>query len=149
MADSTESNVVVDATPEVVLGVIADFESYPEWTGAVKEAEVTQTDEAGWASRVRFSLDAGAIRDSYVLAYDWDFAQDSTGVVSWTLVEAGMLKSMDGAYQLDALDGGQRTQVTYRLSVDVRIPMLGMLRRKAEKVIIDTALNELKKRAEG
>jgi ribosome-associated toxin RatA of RatAB toxin-antitoxin module len=148
MADSTESSVVVDAAPEVVLGVIADFASYPEWTGAVKEAEVTQTDQDGWATRVRFRLDAGAIRDSYLLAYDWDFRPDSTGVVSWTLVEAGMLTSMDGAYQLDALDGG-RTEVTYRLAVDVRIPMLGMLRRKAEKVIIDTALNELKKRAEG
>jgi ribosome-associated toxin RatA of RatAB toxin-antitoxin module len=148
MADSTESSVVVDATPEVVLGVIADFESYPEWTGAVKAAEVTSSDQDGWARQVRFSLDAGAIRDTYVLAYDWDFAADSTGVVSWTLVEAGMLKSMDGAYELASLDG-ERTEVTYRLSVEVRIPMLGMLRRKAEKVIIETALNELKKRAEG
>ena len=30
--------------------------------------------------------------------------------------------------------------MTYRLAVDVKIPMLGMLKRKAEKVIIDTAL---------
>ena len=148
MADSTESSLVVDATPEVVLGVIADFASYPEWTGAVKAAEVTETDEDGWATRVRFTLDAGAIRDSYLLAYTWDFVQDGTGVVSWTLVEAGMLKSMDGAYEL-AWDGDGGTHVTYRLSVDVRIPMLGMHRRKAEKVIIETALNELKKRAEG
>jgi hypothetical protein len=29
------------------------------------------------------------------------------------------------------------------------MPMLGMLTRKAEKVIIDTALKELKKRVEG
>lgn len=148
MADSTESSVVVDAAPEVVLGVIADFASYPEWTGAVKQAVVTVTDEDGWAEQVRFTLDAGAISDTYVLAYLWDFAEDSTGVVSWTLVEAGMLKSMDGAYELASTDGTSTT-VTYRLSVDVRIPMLGMLRRKAEKVIIETALNELKKRAEG
>ena len=39
--------------------------------------------------------------------------------------------------------------MTYTLAVDLRVPMLGMLRRKAEKVIIDTALNELKKRVEG
>ena len=148
MADSTESSVVVDATPEVVLGVIADFGSYPEWTGAVKAAEVTSADQDGWAQQVRFSLDAGAIRDTYVLAYDWDFAADCTGIVSWTRVEAGMLKAMDGAYELTSADG-EHTEVTYRLSVDVRIPMLGMLRRKAEKVIIETALNELKKRAEG
>ena len=34
------------------------------------------------------------------------------------------------------------------MSVDVKIPMLGLLKRKAEKVIIDTALKELKKHVE-
>jgi hypothetical protein len=29
------------------------------------------------------------------------------------------------------------------------VPMLGVLRRKAEKVIMDTALKELKRRVEG
>ena len=38
--------------------------------------------------------------------------------------------------------------MTYRLAVDVSIPMIGMLKRKAEKVIIDTALKGLKKRVE-
>ena len=43
---------------------------------------------------------------------------------------------------------GTGTDVTYRLMVDLKIPILGMLRRKAEKVIIDTALKGLKKRVE-
>ena len=41
------------------------------------------------------------------------------------------------------------TTVTYSLAVDLNIPMIGMLRRKAEKVIIDTALKGLKRRVEG
>ena len=41
------------------------------------------------------------------------------------------------------------TEVTYQLAVDLVIPMLGLLKRKAEKVIMDTALKELKKRVEG
>ena len=57
-----------------------------------------------------------------------------------------MLKAMDGAYELDDRDGS--TEVTYRLAVEISIPMIGMLRRKAEKVIIDTALKGLKKRVE-
>ncbi len=44
---------------------------------------------------------------------------------------------------------GDSTQVTYRLAVDINMPMLGMFKRKAEKVIMDTALKELKKRVEG
>ena len=58
-----------------------------------------------------------------------------------------MLKAMEGAYILKAVAAG--TEVTYQLSVDLSIPMIGMLKRKGEKVIIDTALKELKKRVEG
>ena len=62
-------------------------------------------------------------------------------------MEATVLKAMDGTYTLAPTADG--THVRYELAVDLRVPMLGMLRRKAEKVIIDTALNELKKRVEG
>lgn len=147
MADRTESSIVVDAEPARVLDVIADFEAYPEWTGAVREIEVLEEYEGGWAGQVRFVLDAGALRDTYTLSYEWDIDEDSTGTVSWTLVEAEVLKAMDGAYRLRR--SGDGTEVIYLLSVDLRMPMLGMLRRKAEKVIIDTALIELKKRVEG
>jgi len=53
---------------------------------------------------------------------------------------------MDGRYRLREAEDG--TEVTYTLAVEVRMPMLGMLRRKAEKVIIETALHELKRRVE-
>ena len=36
----------------------------------------------------------------------------------------------------------------YRLSVDIKLPMIGMMKRKAEKIIVDTALKGLKKRVE-
>jgi ribosome-associated toxin RatA of RatAB toxin-antitoxin module len=148
MADRTESSIVVDAEPTDVFEVIADFAAYPDWTGAVHEAEVLSSDDGGRAEQVRFVLDAGALRDTYTLAYEWDVDPDATGTISWSLVEAGVLKAMDGAYRLRrSPDGG--TEVTYQLAVDLRMPMLGMLRRKAEKVIIDTALTELKKRVEG
>lgn len=147
MADRTESSIVVDAAPGDVLDVIADFDAYPEWTGAVQEAQVVEEYEDGWASQVRFTLDAGVLKDTYTLAYEWDVDENGEGTVSWSLVEATVLKAMDGSYRLRAAGAG--TEVTYTLAVDLRVPMLGMLRRKAEKVIIDTALNELKKRVEG
>jgi ribosome-associated toxin RatA of RatAB toxin-antitoxin module len=148
MADRTESSITVDAAPGDVLDVIADFDSYPEWTGAVKQAEVEQEYDDGWPQQVRFVLDAGVLKDTYSLAYEWDVSEDGTGTVSWTLVQAEqLLRGLDGSYELVASSGGG-TQVTYRLAVDVRIPMLGLLKRKAEKGIIETALTELKKRAE-
>ena len=148
MADRTESSIRIDAAPAQVLAVIADFESYPEWTGAVKEAEVLSKGAGGRAARVAYVLDAGAIKDSYSLDYTWAVAQNGVGSLSWTLTEpATLLKALDGTYALAA--DGPATVVTYQLMVDVKIPMLGMLKRKAEKGIIDTALSELKKRVEG
>ena len=100
----------------------------------------------GTGKRVRFVLDAGAIRDTYVLDYTWDVDDSGQGVLSWSLVESSVLKALDGAYELTM--AGDGTEVRYELSVDLRIPMLGMLRRKAERAIIDTALSELKKHVE-
>ncbi|MBO1416214.1 SRPBCC family protein [Streptomyces sp. FH025] len=144
MAEHTRSSITIDATPATVMAVIADFAAYPAWTGEVKEIEVLETGPEGRAAEVRLLLDAGAIRDEHVLAYTWDGDRE----VSWTLVRSQMLRSLDGSYTLAPLAGG-RTEVTYQLAVDVKIPMLGMIKRKAEKVIIDRALAGLKKRVEG
>ena len=146
MADRTESSIVIAAPPGEVLDVIADFEAYPEWAGEVKHVRVLAEEGDGWADQVEFTLDAGAIKDTYVLDYEWDIVEDGTGVVSWSLVTAQVLKAMNGSYTLDA--DGDGTRVTYRLAVDVKVPMIGLLKRKAEKVIVDTALKELKKRVE-
>ena len=58
-----------------------------------------------------------------------------------------MLKAMEGAYDPRAARRRQH-EVTYQLAVDLTIPMIGMLKRKGEKVIIDTALKGLKQRVE-
>ncbi|MFI8928335.1 SRPBCC family protein [Streptomyces sp. NPDC053474] len=142
MAEHTSSSITIEAAPADVMGVIADFARYPEWTGEVKQAEVLATDGAGRAEQVRLVMDAGAIKDDQTLAYTWTGAHE----VSWTLVKSQMLRSLEGSYLLKPVGTG--TEVTYRLTVDVKIPMLGMIKRKAEKVIIDRALAGLKQRVE-
>lgn len=143
MAEQTTSSITIAADPSAIMAVIADFEAYPEWAQGVKSAEVVSSGPDGRAEQVHFVLDASPIKDAYTLGYDWQ----GDAAVTWTLVEGGMLKAMDGAYELEPQGPGS-TEVTYRLAVDISIPMIGMLKRKAEKVIIDTALKGLKKRVE-
>ncbi|KPC93962.1 cyclase [Streptomyces sp. NRRL F-6602] len=147
MAEHTSSSITVDAAPQAVMDVIADFPRYPEWTGEVKEAEVLGRDARGRAEQVRLLLDAGAIKDEHILAYEW-IGDEEVREVRWSLVKSQMLRSLDGVYRLTPVDGGHRTEVMYQLTVDVKIPMLGMIKRKAEKVIIERALDGLKKRVE-
>ncbi|MFI6806127.1 SRPBCC family protein [Streptomyces sp. SID5643] len=143
MAEHTSSSITIEAAPADVMAVISDFARYPDWTGEVKEAEVLKTDAQGRAEQVRLVMDAGAIKDDQVLGYTWTGENE----VSWTLVKSQMLRSLDGSYILKP-SGAGGTEVTYLLTVDVKIPMLGMIKRKAEKVIIDRALAGLKKRVE-
>ncbi|MER7048172.1 SRPBCC family protein [Streptomyces jumonjinensis] len=144
MAEHTTSSITIEAAPAEVMGVISDFARYPEWTGEVKQAQVISEDDQGRAEQVRLVLDAGAIKDDHTLAYTWHGADQ----VSWSLVKSQMLRALNGSYTLTPVGGGDRTEVTYTLTVDVKIPMLGMIKRKAEKVIIDRALDGLKKRVE-
>jgi ribosome-associated toxin RatA of RatAB toxin-antitoxin module len=143
VAEQTTSSIVIDARPAAVMEVIGDFDSYPVWAKGVKRAEVVKEGPEGWAEQVFFELDVSPIKDEYTLAYEWDGYDE----VTWTLVSGKMLRALDGAYTLRDLGNGS-TEVTYRLALDVSIPLIGMLKRKGEKILIDTALKGLKKRVE-
>ena len=146
MPEQTTSSIVVDAAPSAVMDVIADFPAYPLWAKGVKVADVRSTyvgEQQDRAREVFFTLDVAPVKDEYTLAYVWDGDRQ----VTWTLAEGKMLKALDGAYVLQDLGGG-RTEVTYRLALDVSIPMIGMIKRKGEKILIDTALKGLKQRVE-
>jgi hypothetical protein len=62
------------------------------------------------------------------------------------MTEGKSQKSQQGSYTLSA-DGGTTT-VTYDLTVEIAIPVPGLIRRRIQGKIVDTALKDLKKRAE-
>lgn len=125
------------------MAVIADFDSYPDWVDSIKTAEVlTWADDM--PQTVRMVLDSGPIKDEYTMELTWP----DELTARWRLVEGKLLKAMDGAYELEPL-GPDTTTVTYILTVDINLPLVAMLKRTAEKTIIDNALRGLKKRVEG
>jgi len=143
VTDHTESSIDIAAPPDRIMAVIADLAAYPAWSDGITAVQVLRQD-GDRPEAARFTLDSGIVRDTYELAYTWE--GDSR--VSWKLVEAeSLLKALDGSYTLTP-NGSGVTTVRYQLQVDVKVPMIGMMKRKAEKVIIDTALKGLKKRVE-
>jgi ribosome-associated toxin RatA of RatAB toxin-antitoxin module len=143
VAEKTTQTIHIEADPSTVLEVIADIDSYPEWISEYKEAEVQERGADGYPKVVRFVMDAGVIKDTLVMSYKWPADRHS---LSWTLVSSSLLRSLEGTYRLAPKGSG--TDVTYELSVDLAIPMIGLLKRKAERRLTDTALKDLKKRVE-
>ncbi len=145
MADTSTQSIQVHAPLDRVAAVICDFPRYPEWADAIKQVEVLSEYEDGYAAEVRFVIDAGVMADDYTLEYSY---ADDLSRIEWQLVAPSKTqKSQRGSYDLVAAGDGMTT-VTYTLEVELSIGMLGMFRRKAEKMIMDTALKQLKQRAE-
>ncbi len=145
MTDTSTQSITISAPPAKVAEVVCDFARYPEWVSAMKSVEVLEEYEDGYASQVRFVLDAGPFADEYTLQYE--YAEDLSRI-EWHLVAPSkMQKQQDGSYDVVA-DGKGGSTVTYTLAVELSVGMIGMFRRKAEKMIMDTALRELKRRVE-
>ncbi|MET0424921.1 MAG: SRPBCC family protein [Actinoplanes sp.] len=145
MADTSTQSIQVHAPADRVATVITDFPRYPEWAEAMKLVEVLEEYEDGYPAKVRFVIDAAVLADDYTLEYAY---ADDLSRIEWELVAPSKTqRTQNGSYDLTD-NGDGTTTVTYTLEVELSIGMLGMFRRKAEKMIMDTALKQLKRRVE-
>jgi hypothetical protein len=145
MTDASTQSIQIAAPPERISEVICDFQRYPEWVSSMRSAEIVEEYEDGYASQVRFTLEAGGLSDVYTLRYE--YSEDLLRI-EWSLsVPSRMQKAQDGSYDITGNPDGTST-VTYTLSVELGVSMLGMLKRKAERAIMDAALKDLKRRVE-
>ncbi|HHU09941.1 MAG TPA: cyclase [Intrasporangiaceae bacterium] len=134
----------IAAPPGVVLDAIADVEKYPQWTNTVSTVTVRSFEGDGWVDNVEFTATAGPLKDTYTVDYDWDIAHDGTGEVTFALVTSPLLSSLDGVFSLRSRDDGAATELTYALALDVNVPMLGQLKRRVEKSLVTSLLEQLK-----
>lgn len=146
MAESVSERIVVHAPAATVLDVIVDFPRYPEWQDETKAVEVLQRGPDGRADRVRFTVDAKVFTTTFVLGYTYEDTPPEDAV-RWALVDGDQLRRNDGSYHLrDRGDG--TTEVAYALDLEPAMALPGILRRRAAKRIVDSALHQLKARAE-
>lgn len=143
MTDRVTEQTTIAAPPEVVREVLLDFPSYPEWAKDLKDAEVTATTDDGVPLDVRFRAAAMGRSTSYTLRYDLS----DPAKVAWVLTEGDVTRKLDGHYALAASDGGG-TEVTYVLEAELKLPLPGFVKDRAQGRIMHAALIDLKDRAE-
>ncbi|ABW11260.1 SRPBCC family protein [Frankia sp. Mgl5] len=143
MADHAQSSIVIDARPAVIMGAIADIAAYPTWVGQIEQAEILEVGPDGRPRQARFRINAVVVKDEFVNEYTWKGDEH----VSWSLVSGEAMSTQDGSYTLRDLGDGS-TEVTYDLTVELKIKIPGLLRRKVQGGIVDAALKDLKKHVE-
>jgi uncharacterized membrane protein len=139
MAIKESRDIVIEASPEEILAVIADFEAMPQWSDPHQSAEILETGDDGRPSKVKMRVRTAGITDEQVVAYTW-----SGNDVSWTLVSSGQQKSQDGKYTL--VPQGESTLVKMEITVDPNVPLPGFVLKRAVKGTIDSATKALRER---
>ena len=144
MQDEVTQRMVIRGTPERCFAVLTDFESYPQWAADIKAVSVEQRDEQARATRVTFRAAAFGRSTSYTLVYDYS---EAPGELSWVQVDGDLTRRLDGTYILEAA-GEDSTEIRYDLVVELKVPLPGFVKRRAEGRITGSALRDLKARVE-
>ncbi|CAB4562416.1 MAG: polyketide cyclase / dehydrase and lipid transport [Actinobacteria bacterium] len=145
MSEFSKSTVIIEAPIADIQKTLSELDKYPDWSTQIKSAESLATDDQGRITKIKMSIDAGMMKDRVVLDYDWSQAPEK---IIFSLEEADLLTSMDGAYTFKSIDA-ETTEVTYELGVSLSMSIPDMMRKKAEKATIDAALSQLKSHLEG
>jgi uncharacterized membrane protein len=140
MAIKENREIVIEASPDEILDVIADFEAMPEWSGPHQSAEILDTAADGRPSQVKMKVKVAGITDEQVVAYTF-----SGNEVSWKLVSSSQQKKQDGKYIL-VPKGDNETLVKFEVVVDPNVPLPGFVLKRAVKGTMDAATGELRKR---
>ena len=143
MSEFSSNSVNIEAGAGEVAALLADLENFPTWSSAIKQVEVHDRDSAGRPISATVKIEAGVLKDRAKLNYDYS---NFPNEISFTLEEADLMTEMTGSYVISGDEDS--AQITYKLHVEVSMPVPEMMRKKAEMATIDAALSQLKKKLE-
>ena len=146
MTDEATERTTIAAPPEHCFAIALDFDRSPEWAADIKSVEVLERDEQGRGTKVRFRAAAMGQSIRYTLEYDYT---DAPRTLAWVQTAGDITRKLDGSYIFEpSADGSGGTDMTYHLVAELKVPVVGFIKRRAENRILGTALRELKARAE-
>jgi ribosome-associated toxin RatA of RatAB toxin-antitoxin module len=144
VAEQATERMVVSATPQRCFEVSSDIGAYPEWAADIKQVTIDEQDEEGHPTLVTFRAAAFGRSTNYTLAYDYSEAPE---VLAWVQTQGDITSKLDGRYVF-APSGDHATEVTYHLEVEMKVPLPGFIKMRAQSRIMSIALRELKARVE-
>ncbi|MEO9137908.1 MAG: SRPBCC family protein [Jatrophihabitans sp.] len=141
-SDTTGLTAEVKAPVDTVVGALTDFESFPDWQGAVLECEVQERDADGRGSLVRMKVDAKVRKVDYIVRYDYDLPNG----LGWEQV-SGDLQENTGKYTFAAREDGG-TDVTVDIVAEVGFFVPGPMKKLIREQSLKNSMRELKRRVE-
>jgi len=130
--------------PRIALPSSPTSSATPEWVADLKEVHVLESDDEGRPVVVSFS--GGRLRPVDQLHARVRLLEGS-GPVRLGATQRRSHDRLDGFYRFAEAPGGG-TEITYKLVVELRVPLPGFIKRRAEGNILHAAIRDLKARVE-
>ncbi len=137
-----DNTIEIAASPDEVFDAITDYESFPEWIGAVYEAEIAERDKHGLGEVVNFIADGKVRKIKYTLRYHYE----RPNRIWWDFLEGEGIKQMDGEWNI--VESGDGTAATYKVGVDAGRGIPGPVVSRSNKQTIAAVNKDLKAEAE-
>ena len=132
----------IEGSPQDCFDAITDYESFPDWQGPVKMAEVLNRDKQGRGRDVEFEIDAKVKTIRYTLRYSYEEPER----ITWEYLE-GDVKDVEGDYTFED-QGDGTTLATYTLHIDPGVWVPGPLAKQIDQQVMKRSVEDLKKRVE-
>jgi coenzyme Q-binding protein COQ10 len=135
-ADRTER---MDASADKIYKVLTNYESYPDFMDGVKK--VTEVSRDGNTAVVEYNLNI--IKK---FNYSINITEVENESVSWSFKEGDLFNKNNGSWTLKD-NGDGTTDVTYKLDVDFKVKMPGMIAKKLTSSSLPSMMKSVHKRA--
>lgn len=138
-----EINEVLPVDKDKLFEAVVRYEEYPKFVEGVQTVKVERNGPG--KARVSYVVNVMGKEADYVLDHEEDAG---AGTVSWTLVESSIFKKNVGRWNIRAAGAG-KSDVTYRLEVEFKIPVPGFILNRLVKGSLPGMLKNFEMKASG
>jgi len=134
--------VEVDADAAAILGIVADFESFPQWNDEVKAVYILARYHDGRPSQLRIDTEIQGNPGTYIQAvYSPGPAQIQT-----VMQQGDLFTKQEQLFSV--VEMGPSSLLTVDLDVEISLPVPNVMMKKIVNEALDHLADNLKSRAE-
>ena len=139
---SVSKTVEVAASPEKIMSIVADFESYPQWNEEIKGCWVLARYDDGRPSQLRLDVQVQGMDGSYICAVYYPSPAEI-----YTVLQQGDLFAKQ-QQNFSVVGMGATSLLTVDLDVETKMAVPKAIVRKVVDDALGYLADNLKKRAE-
>lgn len=134
--------VEVEAPAESIMGIVADFEAYPQWNEEIKGCWVLARYDDGRPSQLRLDTSVQGMDGTYIQAVYYP----GENQIQTVMQQGELFSKQEQRFAVVAM--GPTSLLTVDLDVEVSMPVPAAMVKKVVNDALDHLADNLKKRAE-